>query len=453
MVHQSVGQPLPRFDGRRGLHGVREGVAKNLDIPASKVRVICTHMGGGFGSKLQAGHYSAVAARLSKQAGAPVKLMLSRKQDFLGVGNRPNSIQKLKLGAKKDGKITALEAITYGTSGVGTGANVTVPFVYEFTNWHHKHHDVFTNAGGGRPFRAPGRPQAAFAMEQLMDEMAEKIGMDALEFRMKNDTNQTRQKEWRIAAEKIDWANRKKKPGSDRGPVKTGVGMGASIWGAGGGGTKASMKVFPDGGVEIRIGTQDLGTGSRTLIAAIVAEELGLEVNQVLSLVGDSEFPRSGGSGGSTTSPSVSPAAKNTAEKARGELTKLAAAHFKVDSSDITWQRGSVALASDPNQKLSWKDLCKLLENEHLEVQMLIGSTRLQYSRNLQGDFISEQDGLTHWVFGTKVFPGRFPSEYNGVGSVQGCSRIALSHRVVEDLQKGGISIKRLFFREMLSTI
>jgi xanthine dehydrogenase YagR molybdenum-binding subunit len=362
------GDELTIYDSTQAVHGVREGVARNLDIPASKVRVICKHMGGGFGSKLQTGHYSAVAARLSRQAGAPVKLMLSRKQDFLQAGNRPNSIQKLKLGAKKDGTITALEAITYGTAGVGTGANVTVPFVYEFNNWHHKHHDVFTNAGGGRPFRAPGRPQAAFGMEQLMDEMAEKIGMDALEFRLKNDTNQTRQKEWRIAAEKIGWSGRNMKPGSGRGPVKTGIGMGASIWGAGGGGTKSNIKVFPDGGVEVRIGTQDLGTGSRTLIAAIVAEELGLEINQVLSLVGDSEFPRSGSSGGSTTSPSVSPAAKNVAEKARAELTKLAASHFQTDNSDVVWGRGQVSLKSDPSKKLLWNDLCKLLENEHLEV-------------------------------------------------------------------------------------
>jgi xanthine dehydrogenase YagR molybdenum-binding subunit len=362
------GDELIVYDSTQAVHGVREGLAKFLDMPVSKVRVVCKHMGGGFGSKLQPGTYSAIAARLSQQANAPVKLMLSRKQDFLSVGNRPNSIQKLKLGAKKDGKITAFSAVTHGTSGIGTNARVTVPYVYDLPNWHHQHFDVFTNAGPARAFRAPGRPQAAFAMEQLMDEMAEKIGMDALEFRLKNDSNQARQKEWRIAAEKIGWQNRQKKPGSDTGTVKTGMGMGASIWGGGGRGTRAVMTVYPDGGVEIKCGTQDIGTGSRTIIAAVVAEELGLEIRQVRSLVGDTDFPKSGGSGGSTTSPSVAPAAKNTAEKAKAALTEVAAKHFGVAATAIEWQQGAVAVSGMPEKRLAWQDLCKLLESDPIEV-------------------------------------------------------------------------------------
>jgi xanthine dehydrogenase YagR molybdenum-binding subunit len=372
-THGSVamweGDELIIWESTQAVHGVREGIAKYLEIPESKVRVICQHMGGGFGSKLWAGSYTAIAVKLAKAANAPVKLMMNRHDEFLGTGNRPNSIQKLKLGATQDGKLVAFSAVTYGTAGIGTNAGVRLPIVYEVPNFRHEHYDVFTNAGGGRPFRAPGCPQAVFSMDQIMDEMAEMLGMDSLEFRIQNDPNPTRQKEWRIGAEKIGWARRNKVPGSGAGPVTRGIGMAASIWWPGGRGTKAAMTVYPDSVVEVRCGTQDIGTGTRTYVAAIVAEELGIEMKQVRALIGDSNYPRSGSSGGSTTAPSVAPAIKNTTEKAKAELTGLAAQHFGVSASDIVWQKSSVTVKSETNKKLSWGELCSLLDSETLEVQ------------------------------------------------------------------------------------
>jgi xanthine dehydrogenase YagR molybdenum-binding subunit len=372
-AHGSVamweGDELIIWESTQAVHGVREGIAKYLEIPESKVRVICQHMGGGFGSKLWAGSYTAIAVKLAKAANAPVKLMMNRHDEFLGTGNRPNSIQKLKLGATQDGKLVAFSAVTYGTAGIGTNAGVRLPIVYEVPNFRHEHYDVFTNAGGGRPFRAPGCPQAVFSMDQIMDEMAEMLGMDSLEFRIQNDPNPTRQKEWRIGAEKIGWARRNKVPGSGAGPVTRGIGMAASIWWPGGRGTKAAMTVYPDSVVEVRCGTQDIGTGTRTYVAAIVAEELGIEMKQVRALIGDSNYPRSGSSGGSTTAPSVAPAIKNTTEKAKAELTGLAAQHFGVSASDIVWQKSSVTVKSETNKKLSWGELCSLLDSETLEVQ------------------------------------------------------------------------------------
>ncbi len=371
-VHGSVamweGDELTVWDSTQAVHGVREGLAKFLEIPESNVRVICHHMGGGFGSKLQPGGYSAVAAKLAKQANAPVKLMLTRKQDFLSGGNRPNSIQKIKMGAKKTGEITAFSAVSHGTAGLGGNAGVRLPIVYDLPNWKHEHYTVYTNAGAARAFRAPGCPQAVFGMDQIMDEMAEKIGMDPVEFRLKNDTNQTRQKEWRIGAEKIDWQRRSKTPGSDTGVVKRGIGCAASIWWPGGRGTQAAMKIFPDGGVEVRCGTQDIGTGTRTIVAAIAAEELGLKISQIRPMVGDSDYPKSGGSGGSTTAPSVAPAIKNTAEKAKAKLIELAAQHFSVPPAEILWQDGTASVQGASNKKLSWKELCSLLGTEPLEV-------------------------------------------------------------------------------------
>ncbi len=363
------GEELTIWDSTQAVHGVREGVANALEMPINKVRVICQHMGGGFGSKLQPGRYSAIAARLAKQAGAPVKLMLDRKNEFLGVGNRPNSIQKLKLGATRDGRVTAFSAITYGTAGIGANAGVRLPIVYDIPNFRHEHYDVFTNAGAARPFRAPGCPQAVFSMDQIMDEMAEKLGMDPLEFRLKNDTNPARQQEWRIGAEKIGWAKRNPKPGSDPGPLKRGMGMAASIWWPGGRGTQAMITVYPDGMVEVRCGTQDLGTGTRTYVASVAAEELGLEMAQVRALIGDSDYPKSGASGGSTTAPSVAPAIKNTAEKTREALMEIAAKHFRVSLAQMEWQKSTIAVKNFPAKKLGWKELCSLLDTEPLEVR------------------------------------------------------------------------------------
>ncbi len=371
-THGSVamweGDELIVWDSTQAVHGVREGLAKFLEMPESKVRVICQHMGGGFGSKLQPGSYLAIAAKLSKQANAPVQLMLTRKQDFLVAGNRPDSIQKIKAGAKKNGELVAFSATSWGTPGISSNARTRLPFVYEFPNWKHEHFDVFTNAGSARPFRAPGCPQSSFAMEQIMDALAEKLKMDPLDLRLKVDTNQARLQEWRKGADRIGWHRRNKIPGSGSGPLKRGLGMGASIWWPGGRGTKATMTVFPDGGVEVKCGTQDIGTGTRTIIAAIAAEELGLKINQIRSLVGDSNYPRSGGSGGSTTAPSVAPAIKNTTEKAKAKLVELAANHFGVQPGEIDWGNGEASVRGAANKKLTWKEVCSLLDSESLEV-------------------------------------------------------------------------------------
>lgn len=370
-VHGSLamwkGDELYLWDSTQAVHGVRESVARFLELPMDKVHVICHHMGAGFGSKLQAGNYSGIAAKLAQKAGAPVKLMLTREQDFLAAGNRPDSIQKIKAAANKEGNLTAFHVITHATAGIGSRAGVRIPIVYDdrIPNWRHEHYDVFTNAGAARAFRAPGCPQGAFAMEQIMDELAEKVGMDPLEFRLKNDSNQTRQKEWRIGAERIGWQRRRNQPGSDPGPIKRGLGLGASIWWPGGRDTQAQMTIYPDGAVEVRCGTQDIGTGSRTLVAAIAAEELGLQVKDITALVGESDFPKSGASGGSTTSPSVAPAIKNTAEKATAQLAEIAAKHFEVMPADVHIADGK---AMSNGKSLSWKELCSLLGTDPMTV-------------------------------------------------------------------------------------
>lgn len=372
-VHGSVaswdGDELTVWDSTQAVHGVREGVAKALDLPANKVRVICQHMGGGFGAKLGPSAHTMVAARLAREAGAPVKLMLTRKDEHLSVGNRPDSIQRLKLGATKDGRFTAFDAQTWGSGGIGGRGGVPQPYLYPFANWRQRHGDVATNTGGARAFRAPGRPQACFAMEQLVDEMAWKLGLDPLEVRLLNDPNEARRAEWRIGAERIDWARwRRQQPGEGAGPLQRGVGMGASVWNTGGRGTKAQLDILSDGTVEVRCGTQDLGTGTRTLVTLVAAEELGLPVGAVRAQIGDSNYPFSGGSGGSTTAPSVAPAIKVTAELARSELAAVAAPHLGAEPQEIVFADGR--LHSPRTQaSMTWKEACALLGANAVSVQ------------------------------------------------------------------------------------
>jgi xanthine dehydrogenase YagR molybdenum-binding subunit len=314
----------------QGISGVRNDLASNLKVPQNQVRVICEYMGGGFGAKFGPIAEGILAARLSKEAKAPVRIMLTRFDEALAVGNRPSSFQKIKLGATADGTLHAFELDSYGTAGIGAsasgggsgGADFPAPYIYKIPNTRVKQVGVAINAGSARAFRAPGHPTASFGMEAIMDELAVKMNLDPVELRIKNDTSEVRRKEYKLGAERFGWKEKYKKPGSSPGPIKTGVGCAGATWGGGGRGTKAEAQISPDGSFEIRCGTQDLGTGSKTVIALIAADLLGLEPGQVLVRVGDSRYPPSGGSGGSTTTASVAPAIYDVCTKALAELQK-----------------------------------------------------------------------------------------------------------------------------------
>ena len=340
-VNWSEGE-LMAWSSTQGISSVKDGFADNLKVPQSQVRVVSEYMGGGFGSKFGHGVEGSLAARLSKEAKAPVKLFLTRFDEALAVGNRPSSFQKIKLGATADGKLQAFELESYGTAGIGSGgvsegggggAEFPAPYIYTVPNIRVKQAGVNINAGSARAFRAPGHPTASFGMESIMDELAVKLNMDPVELRLKNDPSEVRRREYQIGAEKFGWKEKYKKPGNSPGPVKTGVGCAGATWGGGGQGTQAEARINPDGTVEIRCGTQDLGTGTRTLIALIAGDLFGLRPEQITVRIGDTQYPPSGGSGGSTTAASVSPAIYDVCTKARAELqTKTGMSLTEADS-------------------------------------------------------------------------------------------------------------------------
>jgi len=316
----------------QGITSVRDGLADNMEISQSRVRVLCEYMGGGFGSKFGPGVEGSLAARLSRETGLPVKIMLTRFDESLAVGNRPPSFQKIKLGSDKDGNLLAFELEAFGsagfasggrTAGGGGGASFPAPYIYKIPNVRARHAGVAINAGSARAFRAPGHPQGSFGMESILDELAVRLGRDPVDLRIQNDPFEMRRKEYAIGREKFGWAEKYRKPGSSPGPVKTGVGVAGATWGGGGKGTKAQATIHPDGTVEVRCGTQDLGTGARTVVAVVAAEVFGIPPEKISALVGDTDYPPSGGSGGSTTTPSVAPAIFDACTKALQELQTL----------------------------------------------------------------------------------------------------------------------------------
>jgi xanthine dehydrogenase YagR molybdenum-binding subunit len=325
------GDEFTAWTSTQGVFDTRNDLAQSLGVPQNKVRVICEHMGGGFGSKIDHWTNRAICARLAQAAGAPVKLILSRFEQALSVGNRPSSFQKLKLAANREGKLTAFEMVMFGTPGHAAGptdpgggvTSLPAPYIYPAPNTRVKKSKLAVNAGLATWMRAPGHPVASFAMEGILDELAVKLGMDPVEIRLKNDPHEIRRREYQLGAEKFGWKDRYRKPGSSPGPVKVGVGCAGAGWMSGGGGTQAEVQVNPDGTVEVRCGTQDLGTGSRTVVAVVAAEMLGLDPAQITVRVGDTRLPPSGLSGGSTTTASVAPAIYDACENTLAELRKL----------------------------------------------------------------------------------------------------------------------------------
>ena len=357
------GEELSAWSSTQGVFACRDSFAKSLNVAQNRVRVRCEHMGGGFGSKFTPGAEGVLCARLARAAGAPVKLMLTRFEEGLAVGNRPSSFQKLKLGADAEGKLTAFEIYSFGTPGHTAGANTgggsggasfPAPYLYKPAATRVKQGSVAVNAGQSCAFRAPGHPVASVGMEAVLDDLAVKLGMDPVEIRVKNDPFDVRRREYAIGAEQFGWKQKYRKPGTMAGAVKTGVGCAGAAWMSGGKGTQAEIQVNADGTVEVRVGTQDLGTGSRTVVQVVAAEMLGLGLDRITVRIGDSRFPPSGSSGGSQTTAAVSPAVFDACENVVAELKKLSGIE---DPRGENWQAACAKIGNLPLQvRGKWRE-------------------------------------------------------------------------------------------------
>jgi xanthine dehydrogenase YagR molybdenum-binding subunit len=350
--------------------GVRNELAEAFKLPRNRVRVVVDAMGGGFGSKSSAGNYARAAVALSRAAAAPVRLALDRREEQLDSGNRPGTFQRLKIGARKDGRLSAISLYTYGTAGTATGAGVgnVAQAMYECPNFASEQYDVFINAGPGCAMRGPGNTPGAFALEQAIDELAEKLTIDPLLLRDRIDASPVRHEERRRGAERIGWSGRHA-PGADKGPIKRGIGVAQSLWGANVQ-TNASCEVrlLRDGSVEILSSVQDIGTGIGTVLAQVVAEELGLRPQDITVRIGDTEFPAGPPSYGSRTTASITPPARNAAYRIKQMLFEIVAPHLNVAAEDLLMRGGRIVARSDATRSMSLREAAATLRTDQIGV-------------------------------------------------------------------------------------
>ena len=354
VVDYRGGDTATIYASTQGTFTIHEDAAKELGLTASAVTTTVEHMGGGFGSKFGLGLEGMLACRLSKQTKTPVKLMFTRYDEFVMAGNRSGSWQKLKAGVKNDGTIVALQARQYRLGGIGQGSQAGQPYIYRMGDTYREVYALHTNEDSSIAMRAPGHPQASFAVESLVDELAWKIKMDPVEFRIKNLRDEAYHRQLRRGAQEIGWSRRNPVAGGNAGPLKRGMGCAVGTWGGGGNNQcKVDVTISRDGSVLVAVGTQDLGTGTRTYTRAIVAEELGLTVKDVQERIGNSKLGNANPSGGSTTAPSLSPSVKDAAIKARMLMAERVAPLLgNPKPEEVVFAGGKV---SARGQSLSWQ--------------------------------------------------------------------------------------------------
>lgn len=373
VVDYRGGDEATVYASTQGTFTIASDAAETLGLPANKVRCLVEHMGGGFGSKFGLGMEGQVACRLAKELERPVHLMLTRAQEFLTAGNRSGSHQVLRGGARaSDGKMTALHATIDRLGGVGGGSHPGHPYIYSPEVAYARSRSVFTNTDANRAMRAPGHPQASFAIEAMVDELAYAIGMDPLSFRMANLADPIYHRQLERVAREVGWYEHPHRtapgvPNGDRPMI--GIGFGVSTWGGGGRpACEVEVRIERDGSVSASVGSQDLGTGTRTYIAGIVAEELGLEIPDVTARIGDSRLGRANASGGSTTTPSLAPAVKDAAHQAREAFFAQLAPVVDADPSELSLRPGGTVAVGD-EARLSWSEACSALPQGGLSAQ------------------------------------------------------------------------------------
>jgi len=352
----------------QNVSGIAAQMAGPLGIPAGDIRVRQDHIGGGFGSKFGPDRWTIVAAQLSKKAGGrPVKMMLERDAEVSIAGTRPSTFAKVKIAARKDGTITAWQSDSWGSGGVGGGGRPPIPYVLDIPNRRVQHTSISTHVGSSRAWRAPNHPQACVVTLGAFEDLAARMGRDPLDLLLQNIAltgvrADIYREELQVAADLIGW-RKSWHPRGDKaaGPLKRGLGLSLHTWGGRGHDSNCDVTLQPDGSVETKLGSQDLGTGTRTCIKIVVAETLGLPLEAIDLKIGDSLYPTSGGSGGSTTIGGVSASSRIAATDVLGKLFEKVAPSLGVTPAELEAAGGRVRVKADPARSLPWAEACAKL--------------------------------------------------------------------------------------------
>ena len=376
---------VARFDGdalavhisTQQVAELKTRIAKRFKLDPAKVRVIAEHVGGGFGSKATLMDETVSAIKLARAAKAPVRVAFDRHEELSVAGYRPATEVKIALLPERDGRLKALSLIAHSDAGVAVNSTVAglARLIYPAEAKELVDNDVVSNLPPGCAFRGPGGPPMAFALEQAIDEAALRLKADPIELRKRWDPNPDRRRlyDWALGLE--TWRRR---PGAQSGRYRRGVGVAAGywlyLWQLG---TKVALAV-QDGRVVASVATQDIGTGTRSVIADTVAREFGLEPHEIEVRIGDSKLPNGPGSGGSRVTASIVPP------------LILAASKLKAGINAKTGGRAA------PGSNAPWRDLIAASPDFEVEAERAEDKPRTAYGNNS----LLKDAGMIGWIFG-----------------------------------------------------
>jgi xanthine dehydrogenase YagR molybdenum-binding subunit len=339
-----TGDHLMIYTVSQGVRLVTARLATTLGVDQAKIHVFNPYVGGGFGNKWGNWAHTPITAAAARALGRPIKTVLTREQTFTIVGHRPASRQAVSLGAKQDGTLTAIKNDGVSEMSAASGffepvANLSAA-LYASPNIHVSRKVVQLDAPPTTIMRAPQEANGSFALESAMDELAEKLGMDPLTLRQKNDTpvNPGNGRPWsskhlaecyRVGAEKFGWSERNPVPGSVvDGDWLVGMGMATATYSAGRGDASIKVRFQSDGTVKVSGTAADLGTGQSTVFAILAADRLGIPVGRVIPELGDSSAPTAANAGGSSSTSTNGPAVQIAADAAKAALIQFTTPFF-----------------------------------------------------------------------------------------------------------------------------
>jgi xanthine dehydrogenase YagR molybdenum-binding subunit len=347
------GRRFTLYESSQGVVNHHTVMAQVLGVPNENIEIISRFIGSGFGGKLFPWPHSALAAVAARQLNRPVKLTVSRKMMFSNVGHRPRTQQRMRLGATADGKLVSLQQDyrnhTSHIDDIRENCGEATPFLYSVANLQVTSALVKRNVGTPTPMRGPGAVPGLFAVESAMDELAIKLKKDPVELRLAHDTliDEEKNKPFssrhlkeclQVGATKFGWSRRTPEVGSMRkGDLILGWGVAVASWGAGRGNSEASVSLRSDGTARVSSATQDIGTGTYTIMAQIVSDKTGISTDKIEVVLGDSTLVPGPMSGGSTATATIIPAVADAANAA-----------IKIILTTATRTTGSPFLQKDP---------------------------------------------------------------------------------------------------------
>ena len=342
------GDRLTLWDKTQWVHNVADEIAAVFGISADNIRVVSPFVGGAFGSGLRTWPHVTLAALGARMAGRPVKLMLSRREMYYGVGYRPHTVQRVALGASREGRLAAIVHDGYQETSTYEEFSEALlnasRFLHSCPNVYTRHRIAPMNVHTPTYMRAPGEASGVFALESAMDELAVALNIDPVELRLRNEperdefeklpfSSRSTRECYRAAAERFGWSRRNPEPRSMRdGRSLIGWGMATATYPMNYAPASARARLLPDGTAEVTSAASDMGPGTWTSMTQVAAETLGLPIERVRFILGDTRLPRAPVHGGSMTMASVGSAVQAACRRAREDALARGGANDLTDA-------------------------------------------------------------------------------------------------------------------------